>query len=192
MIVLGNTTPRYQYSFRLGGEWKGFDLSVYFQGVGKRDYWSTSAFVVPFSRGADAIYANQTSYVTQAQYESKNIDQSARYPRMYPGNSGQGTISSSVISGGNNNFYPQTKYLLNLSYLRMKDVTLGYSLPQDVLKKANIDKVRFYMTIYNALDIINHTKDAGIDPEMMSGSNESFGRAEPYARTISCGLQLTF
>ena len=165
---------------------------MYFQGVGKRDYWSTSAFVVPFSRGADAIYANQTSYVTEEQYQSKNIDQSAAYPRMYPGNSGQGTISSNVINGGNHNFYPQTKYLLNLAYLRMKDVTLGYSLPQDLLKKANIEKVRFYMTIYNALDIINHTKDAGIDPEMMSGSNEQFGRAEPYARTISCGLQLTF
>ncbi len=192
LVVLGNTTPRYQYSLRLGGEWKGFDLSLYFQGVGKRDYWSTSAFVVPFSRGTDAIYSNQTSYVTQQMFESKNIDQSVTYPRMFGGNAGQGTISSNIISAGSNNFYPQTKYLLNLAYLRLKDVTLGYSLPQDVLKKANIEKVRFYVTVYNALDIINHTKQYGLDPEMMSGSNQDFGRAEPYARTISCGLQLTF
>ena len=190
LVVIGNSTPRYQYSFRLGAAFYGFDLDLFFQGVGKRDYWSTSAFVVPFSRGADAIYANQTSYVTEEQYQSKNIDQSARYPRMYPGNSGQGTIS--VISGGRNNFYPQTKYMLNLAYLRLKDVTLGYSLPQNLVQKAGIEKVRLYVTVYNALDIINHTKEAGIDPEMMTGSNEQFGRAEPYARTISCGLQITF
>jgi hypothetical protein len=45
--VIGNTTPRYQYSFRLGGSWKGFDLDMYFQGVGKRKIWTQSAFVMP-------------------------------------------------------------------------------------------------------------------------------------------------
>ncbi|MBR2437775.1 MAG: TonB-dependent receptor [Bacteroidales bacterium] len=194
LIVLGNTTPRYQYSLRVGGEWKGFDLDLFFQGVGKRDYWSTSAFVVPFSRGADAIYSGQNSYVTEDEYENKKIDQSKTYPRMFAGNSGQGTISSNIISGGNHNFYPQTKYLLNLAYLRLKTVTLGYSLPENIIGKAKIQKARFYVSIYNALDIINHTKKYGIDPEMMglNGNAETFGRQEPYARTVSCGLQVTF
>ncbi len=192
LIVIGNSTPRYQYSLRLGAEWKGFDLDLFFQGVGKRDYWSTSAFVIPFSRGTDAIYSGQESYVTEAEYAAKTIDQSKKYPRMFGGNQSKGTVS--VLSSGNHNFYPQTKYMLNLAYLRLKTATLGYSLPENVINKAKIQKARFYVSIYNAFDIINHTKQYGIDPEMMglNGNGETFGRQEPYARTISCGLQVTF
>ena len=61
--VIGNTLPRYEYSFHLGGSWKGLDLDLFFQGVGKRDMWTQSSFVFPLMRDADkALYANQTSY----------------------------------------------------------------------------------------------------------------------------------
>ena len=192
--VIGNTTPRYQYSFRLGGSWKGFDLDMFFQGVGKRDIWTQSAFVMPMMRGADAIYSNQTNY-----WSDENPNPNAEFPRMYPTNAGQGTIS--VIGLGNHNFYPQTKYLVNMAYLRLKNLTLGYTLPVELSRKAYLNKVRFYFSANNLLELINKSR-APIDPEIntsestLDGTNDygngTWGRIDPMSRTISFGLQVTF
>lgn len=122
---IGNFTPRYQYSLRLGAAWKGFDIDFFLQGVGKRDMWTQSAFVMPFMRGADAIYDNQTNYITEADYAAGRIDQNADFPRMWGGGAGRGTASSDILDLGKFNFYPQTKYLVNMSYLRMKNITIG-------------------------------------------------------------------
>jgi len=186
--VIGNTLPRYQYSFRLGGSWKGFDIDMFFQGVGKRDIWSTGAFVIPLSRGADAVYANMTDYWSE---ENPNAD--AFYPRMYPGNGSQGKIS--VINAGKNNFYPQTRYLIDASYLRFKNLTVGYTLPKALTQKVFIEKARVYFTAENLCELINNSY-APIDPEVNTGqggsvSNGSWGRVEPMYRTISFGLQVT-
>lgn len=184
--VIGNTLPRYQYSFRLGGSWKGFDIDMFFQGVGKRDIWSTGAFVIPLSRGADAVYANQTDY-----WSKENPNSDAFYPRMYPGNGGQGNIS--VINAGTNNFYPQTRYLVDGSYLRFKNLTVGYTLPKSLTQKIFIEKARIYFTAENLCELINNSY-APIDPEVNAserGSTGAWGRIEPMYRTISFGLQVT-
>ena len=196
LIKIGNSTPRYQYSFRLGGSWKGIDLDVYFQGVGKRDMWTQSSFVMPFMRGVDGIYTNQMSYVTADQVAREDINQDAWFPALYGGGAGQGNISSSIVSGGRYNFYPQTKYLVNMAYLRLKNLTIGYTLPRNITQKISIDKVRFYVAATNLLDIINHNHGTGIDPEINTGvgsyANGVWGRTEPIYRTYSCGLQVTF
>ena len=196
LIKIGNSTPRYQYSFRLGGNWNGFDLDLYFQGVGKRDMWTQSSFVMPFMRGVDGIYTNQMSYVTAQQVATENIDQNAKYPALFGGGAGQGTISSSIVSGGRYNFYPQTKYLVNMAYLRLKNVTIGYTLPHKLTNKIKIDKVRVYVAANNLVDIINNNKGTGIVPEINTGvgsyANGVWGRTEPIYRTYSCGLQITF
>ena len=197
LVKIGNTTPRWQYSFRLGADWKGFDIDLFFQGVGKRDMWSPSAFVMPLTRGADAIYAWQTDYVTEAEYAAGTIRQDAAYPRMWPGNAGQGVASSSILDAGKNNFYPQDKYLMNLSYLRLKNLTVGYTLPQNLTRKATIEKVRIYASFNNLCDLINHTAQYGFDPEVSTGSgtgsfgNGTYGRTEPLMRSYSFGLQVT-
>ena len=192
--VIGNTTPRYQYSFRLGGAWKGIDLDLYFQGVGKRDMWTQSAFVMPLMRGADAIYENQTDYWTT---ENQNYD--AFYPRMWAGNAGYGTVSG--IDRGNCNFYPQTRYLVDMAYLRLKNVTVGYTLPSELTKKWYIQKLRVYFSASNVCELINNSI-APVDPEVdgseseRDGSNDyangTWGRIEPLSRTVSFGLQVTF
>ena len=187
--VIGNTTPRYQYGFHLGGEWRNFDVDLFFQGVGKRDVWTQSAFVMPFMRGADALYANQTSYWTE-----KNPDQNADFPRLFPGNASRGTIS--VLEQGRNNFYPQTKYLVNMAYLRFKNLTVGYTLPQALTRKAHIQKVRVYFSGSNIMEIIKRSK-APVDPEVNDKEegaalgNATWGRIDPMYRTFSFGLQLT-
>ncbi|MBR6550036.1 MAG: TonB-dependent receptor [Paludibacteraceae bacterium] len=197
LVKIGNTTPRYQYSFRLGADWKGFDIDLFFQGVGKRNAWSPSAFVMPLTRGADAIYAWQTDYITEADYAAHKINQDAAYPRMWPGNAGQGVAGSSILDAGKNNFYPQDKYLMNLSYLRLKNLTVGYTLPQHLTRKATIEKVRIYASFNNLADLINHTAQYGFDPEVSTGSgtgsfgNGTYGRTEPLMRSYSFGLQVT-
>lgn len=191
---IGNSTPRYQYSLRLGGDWKGFDLDLYFQGVGKRDMWTQSAFVMPMMRGADAIYSNQTSYVTEAEFAAGKIDQSKDFPRLWGGGAGQGSASGSILSGGKFNFYPQTKYLVNMAYLRLKNITVGYTLPKALTKKVTLDKVRVYASINNAFDLINHNKGTGIDPEINTGvgsfGNGVWGRTDPIMRSYSFGIQI--
>ena len=191
---IGNFTPRYQYSLRLGGSWKGFDLDLYMQGVGKRDYWSQSAFVMPMMRGADALYANQTSYVTEAMFASGVIDQSVKFPRMWGGGAGQGNASGSILNAGRYNFYPQTKYLVNMAYLRMKNITVGYTIPKDITRKIYLSRVRVYAAIDNAFDIVNHNKGTGIDPEISTGEgsfgNGVWGRVAPIMRSYSFGIQI--
>jgi TonB-linked SusC/RagA family outer membrane protein len=197
LVKIGNTTPRFQYSFRLGAEWKGIDVDLFFQGVGKRDMWSPSAFVMPLMRGADAIYSWQMDYVTEEQYTNHSIDQNARYPRLYPGNAGQGVPDAKIIGLGKNNFYPQDKYLINMAYLRLKNVTVGYTLPQKWTRKATIEKVRIYASFNNLADLVNHTAQYGFDPEVSSGrgtggfGNGTYGRVEPLMRSYSFGLQVT-
>lgn len=190
LTVIGNTTPRFQYGFRIGSEWKGFDLDIFFQGVGKRAVWTQSAFVMPMMRGADAIYENQTSYWTE-----DNPDLNADFPRLFPGNAGRGTIA--VLELGNHNFYPQSKYIVNMAYLRFKNMTFGYTLTEDLASKIYMQKVRVYFSANNLLELINKS-DAPVDPEVndkeegVSLGNATWGRIDPMYRTFSFGVQLTF
>ncbi|AWW31474.1 TonB-dependent receptor [Echinicola strongylocentroti] len=175
--VIGNSTPRYQYGFRLGGDYKGIDFSFFIQGVGKRDYWANGPLFVPGYRPGEAWFAHQQDYWTP-----ENPD--AFYPR--PTDAGQ--------SSNSRNFLRQTRYLLDMSYMRMKNITIGYSLPQSVIGKLNIDKVRVYFSGENLFEFDN--LDLPIDPEVdytSSGLNDSntFGRVYPYSRNLSFGLQVT-
>lgn len=197
LVKIGNSTPRFQYSFRLGADWKGLDIDLFFQGVGKREMWSPSAFVMPMMRTADVtIYANQMDYITKDEIEAGNIRQDADYPRIFPGNNSSIT-SSSILGIGCNNYVPQDKYLINMAYLRLKNLTVGYTLPQKWTRKATIEKVRIYASFNNLADLINHTAKYGFDPEVSQGregavfANAAYGRTTPLMRSYSFGLQIT-
>lgn len=208
--VLGNTQPRYEYGFRLGGAWRGFDIDMFFQGVGKRDMWACSAFVMPFARGTDAIYSNQMSYNQQV-IDMDNqrltgeilVDQSNDYPRLYPGCDGIGKLSG--INNGRYNFYPQSRYLMNTAYLRLKNLTIGYTLPAEITRKALIQKARIYFSADNLCLLYNGMKNYPLDPEINVGTsgttltqssvfagNGYYGRTTPISRTFSFGVQVTF
>ena len=197
LVKIGNSTPRFQYSFRIGADWKGLDIDLFFQGVGKRDMWTQSAFVMPMMRGVDAIYSSQMDYITNDEIVAGIIRQDADYPRLYGGGAGQGNASTSILDGGKFNFYPQDKYLVNMAYLRLKNLTVGYTLPQKWTRKATIEKVRIYASFNNLADLINHTAKYGFDPETSTGrgtgsyGNGTYGRVEPLMRSYSFGLQVT-
>ena len=73
------------------------------------------------------------------------VNQGNRYPRLYRGtNNSGGTVSG--IANGCNNYYPQSRYLTDMSYLRLKNVTVGYTLPKEWTRKAYIEKARIYFS----------------------------------------------
>jgi hypothetical protein len=81
---------------------------------------------------------------------------------------------------------PQTKYLLSAAYLRVKNITLGYSLPADLLEKMHIQKLRFFVTGENIFEWSSIKKH--IDPEATEGR----GYAYPFHRKLSMGMNLSF
>lgn len=179
---IGNSTPRFEYNFRLGLDWKGVDFSMFFQGVGKRDYWATGTMMIPgwnFSEGT--YYAHQTDYWTP---ENTN----AWYPRLTEMN------QPGQYSAASFNFLCQTRYLLDLSYLRLKNITIGYSLPNNVLKKMHFQKFRIYGSFENVCEL-DHLGKLPIDPETQTSAGDGgamgYGRIYPFTRQLSCGLQIS-
>ena len=205
--VIGNALPRYEYSFRLGGAWKGFDIDLFFQGVGKRDMWATGSTITPMIQSALGTFTNQLSYNVikyaadgQIDWANSRISQGNDYPRMYSGGDGYGRISN--IGMGKYNFYPQSKYLLNLAYLRLKNLTFGYTLPTAITQKALIQKARIYFSADNLFFLYNGAGKYQLDPEQTTSAGTSlagydngqgkFGRTTPQQRVLSFGLQVTF
>ena len=122
-------------------------------------------------------------------YTPENENYNAFYPRMYSGNGASGNISG--IGYGRNNFYPQSRYLLDRSYLRFKTLTVGYTIPNKLTKKVFIENLRVYFTANNLCELINNSF-APLDPEIDGTVGGSWGRTDPYTRSMSGGIQVTF
>ena len=179
---IGNTTPRYEYNFRIGLDWKGLDVSLFFQGVGSRQYWATGTMIIPgwnFSEGA--YYAHQTDYWTP---ENTN----AFYPRLTELN------QPGQYSAASFNFLCQTRYLLDMSYLRLKNITIGYALPKSVLDKIRFEKFRIYASFENVCEF-DHLGNLPIDPETATSAGDGgamgWGRIYPFTRQMSFGMQIS-
>lgn len=187
-VVIGNSTPRYEYGFRLGTAYKNFDLSVFFQGVGKREMWGNSSTTLPGFNLGDGSIAKRfsTNYWTEE-------NTTAFYPRAWS----QGNSTDAF------NMRQQDRYLLDMSYLRLKNVTFGYTFPQAITKKAWIQKARFYLSLENFVTW-DHLDGTPVDPEIIAGvgsagilsdDNYQSGRAglgTPAFKSFSIGVQLNF
>jgi TonB-linked SusC/RagA family outer membrane protein len=182
--VIGNTLPRYEYGFRVGLDYKGFDFSVFIQGVGKREMWGDGQLGVPGYNVGDGAIAK--AFATDY-WRPDRTD--AFYPRAWN-------------LGGSNTGYSmqvQTKYLLNMAYTRIKNITLGYSVPAQLLKKAYISKARVYVSLENFFTFDN-LRGLPIDPEVIpgtsmfaSGANMSrVGVGTPMFKSASFGIELGF
>lgn len=176
MKVIGNTTPRYQYGARLDLTFKGFDAGIFFQGVGKRDLWGTGQLVIPGWHFGEAYYQHHMDYWTP-----ENTD--AFYPRPWALN----------YQSANPNFKKQTRYLLNMAYCRLKNLTVGYTIPQHITRKFFVSKLRIYASFEN-LATWDHLNGVPIDPEtrVATGDGGYIGRSYPFSKEYSFGLQLTF
>ena len=198
--VIGNALPRYEYSFRLGASWKGFDLDLFFQGVGQRKMWQISNFIMPFAQSNDGLFEHQTShnsYILDAnsQIIGYNVDQNNMYPNLTAGDFGYNYRFQATCNQGKNNWVYNDRYIVNMAYLRMKNITLGYTLPANLTTKAYIQKARVYFSTENPFFIYNGAGKYKIDPEIEGGVSEGvggFGRNAAMLKTYSFGVQVTF
>ncbi|HEX7904311.1 MAG TPA: SusC/RagA family TonB-linked outer membrane protein [Chitinophagaceae bacterium] len=183
--VIGNSTPRYEYGFRVGADFKGFDISVFFQGVGSRQIWGDGFLAIPGYQSGDGAMPEAIA----GNYWTPNST-GAFYPAAY-NNAGSST---------SNNMQMQDRYLLNMAYLRLKNLTIGYTLPQSLVKKAWISSFRVYAALENFITW-DHLGDLPIDPESINGysmwntSNYNLGRTStgiPAFKGASVGFQLNF
>jgi hypothetical protein len=167
--VIGNSTRRMQYGINGSLAWKGFDLSFFMQGIGKRDLWINTDLTFPINGEFSTLFASQTDYWTP-----NNL--SANYARLYQRASG---------NTGNNRLV-QTRYLANGAYWRLKNLTVGYTLP-NLSKKVKVDKIRVFFSGEN-LFTYKHLPN-GIDPE---GIDKGNGITYPFTKMYSFGLNLNF
>ena len=175
--IIGNALPRYQFGLGLDAAWKGFDVSMFFQGVGKRNLWAAGNQVLPGFTSGEPYYVGAEDYWTTE-------NQNAFYPRPMIYNQAQ-----------TGNYNVNDRYLLNMAYMRLKTLTVGYSLPKEWLSKFKVQGLRVYFTGEN-LFTIDGVKPA-IDPEIgirtvgSSGDARNFGRSYPYQKSVSFGIQLS-
>jgi hypothetical protein len=173
LTVIGNSTPRYNFGLNLDAAWKGFDLKVFFQGTLKRDYMAGSA---TFWGATGTGKWQALGFTVHEDYWTPE-NTNAYYPRP--------------DWSGSRNTYTQTRYLQNAAYARLKNVTLGYTLPRALTQKAMIENLRLFVSGENLLTITNFTGVA--DPELVgAGYGGNIGKTYPLSKTVSCGLSVTF
>lgn len=170
-IIIGNTTPRYSYSFFTDASWKNIDFSMFIQGVGQRDYFTGS---------------NMFFGVTGSEWQSSLFTE--HLDRWSPENP-NGFFPKSYIGGSGNwrNTEAQTKYLLNAAYLRIKNIQVGYTIPESLASKAKIEKLRFYLSIDNLATFSKLNDHSVLDPE----NAFSDAKVYPLQRSFSLGINLT-
>lgn len=166
LVNLGSTSPRYTFGFDLGFRYKGFDFDAFFQGVGKRAMVVNSAFVLPFVSSWRMPNQDQLDYWTPDHMD-------ARYPRLY--------------MGGSSNTLTSSWWVQNTAYLRLKNLQVGYTLPEKMTNKAGISAARIFFSGQDLWETtgmwINY-----YNPENPTNASTTY----PFFRSFAVGLNLTF
>lgn len=185
--VIGNSVPRYIYSFTLGGDWNRIFFSAFFQGVGKQDWYPSgeaSAFWGQYNRP----YNQMPKWHLGNYWTEDNPD--AYLPR-YAG------YYRPAYSGGSN---ANTRYLQNVAYLRLKNIQIGYNLPAEWIKPLKLTAASIYFSgenlftwspFYKYSRDLDVTNIYGSDADL-SSSNVGDGYNYPTMKSFSIGVNLTF
>lgn len=163
--VIGNSTPRFAYGITAGCEYKGFDFEMFWQGIGKRDWFP--------GQGSAAYWGFtnewQTPLTTSLDYWTTE-NRNAFFPKLGWNNGGNRVAS--------------TRYLQSASYCRLKSITLGYTIPKAILDKVGVSRLRVYITGENLFTFTPLIK--AFDPETLD--NLTY----PINKKLAVGLNLTF
>ena len=191
--VIGNTTPRYCYSIQAGFNWNGLGFSMLWQGVGQRDWYpakESNYFWGQYGRP----YSMALPWHAE-RYTDDNPDTGAYWPRLtgYQGSASGGLFAT-----------PNTHFLQKARYIRLKNLTVDYTLPKDVVKKIGLQNLKIYVSGENLLTFSPLNKHAknfdpeGITPgdkdiqETRGGDNSGDGEGYPMLRSYTIGLNITF
>lgn len=186
-VVIGNSTPRFEYGVRLGADYKGFDASVFFQGVGKRKIWGAGQLAIPGWHVKDGAMPQA---IAGNFWKKDRTD--AFYPRAW--NLGGPSTNEGFV------MRKQTRYILNMAYLKIKNITFGYTLPKSALSYAHLNSARIYLSLENFFTF-DKLRGLPIDPEAISGvsmfrddRNYNLGRtgaSNPSFKSASLGIQIS-
>ncbi|WP_308597264.1 TonB-dependent receptor [uncultured Parabacteroides sp.] len=165
-ILAGSTDPKYTFGLNLNAAYKNFDLSMTFTGAAGVSRLINRE-VTGYFAGDDSHPA--TVWLDAWTPENKN----ATMPRV-------------AYDETSNNYNASTFWVQNSSYLRMKNLQFGYSLPKNVIKSVGIENVRFYYSVENLFTI--HNMLVSVDPEIGSERASSF----PLTQTHAFGVNITF
>ena len=167
VTYVGNTAPRYSYGINLSVKYKGIDLGAFFQGVGKRTLFRVGDYSMPWSdwwRQPPAFYYGKT-------WNEDRPD--AEYPRLSFGDIRYW------------NYQPSTMQKIDASYIRLKNLQIGYSLPEQLIRKVSLTNARIYVSGQDIWE--KHHVLGGWDPE-----SADWGGNYPFQRYYSCGIDITF
>jgi len=198
LSIIGNTSPRYQFGFSAGLNYKGFDFSMLWSGVLKRNFYFNSASNLFWGWGPDSKWWEEsltyehldyfrdqpgTEYVGLHEGEA-NINTDAYWPRPYRNPEMR-----------KNTYFANTRYLQNASYIRLQNIQVGYTLPRHVMEKIKLQKARVYFSGENLLTFTS--LPVGVDPVAPRaygyGNYDGLGRLTYGAdRIFSVGLTLTY
>lgn len=168
-VPLGNSLPRFQYGGTFNASYKGIDFSLAFQGIGKQNSYLSKSMVQPLRDNFGNVPAIiEGKYWSPFSSAEENL--SAKYPRL-----------SNVSK--DNNYATSDFWIFNGSYFRLKNVTLGYTLPKTWTQRAGIDRVRFYVSGSDLFCLSNYPD--GWDPEMGASSY-------PITTSVVMGVQVKF
>lgn len=177
--IIGNNRARFRYGLSLGASWNGFDLSTLTQGILRKNWYpgaNADKFWGPYSR---PYYSFIPKDFQSDVWTPENSDAYFPVLRGY----------TALNAGGDLNAV-NDKYIQNVGYIRLKNVVIGYTLPEVLTKKIHIPKVRIYVSGENLLTY-TPLRSKYIDPEQLDGDATN-GRTYPLSKTFSVGLNLNF
>ena len=166
-VMLGDPNPRYMFGLNLSASWRNFDAAMFFQGVGKRDQYLALGFI------QGPVWENYTSEWHLDYYDPQQDNQDARHPTYY--------------ANENRNYYSvNSHWILDGSFVKLRSVQLGYSIPSRFSERLRVQRMRVYVTGKNLLT--HHNLGIDLDPEY------PWVRADyyPQTRTFSVGTEITF
>ncbi len=186
--IIGNSTPRYSYGISLSVDWNNFSFAAFLQGIGKQDWWPGSEadlFWGQYNRPYNYVFKSQLGNI----WSEDNLN--AYWPRYrgYVAQNGAGELRQA-----------QSKYLQNASYLRLKNVQLGYALPSSLVHRWKLSAIRFYVSGENLISwspLYKITKNLDVenigksDVILTGSSNNGNGNNYPILKSVTLGLSVT-
>lgn len=202
---IGNESPRYMYGINVGANWNGIGLSVFVQGVGKRDWYpscESGFFWGMYNRPYGYLPTIHTTDAVQVDYSTENWVVTNAADKPY--------FTRQVAYSANRNVGPLTwendYYLQDASYWRLKNLTIDYTFPKKWTSKLNIEKLKVYFSGENLLTfspIFKHSKM--FDPEVIGYGDTDFtasdntglsgagqGYSYPMLKSFTFGLNINF
>lgn len=180
---IGNTTPRYAYGVNMGFNWYNFSLDVFLQGIGKRDFWpgtESAVFWGFYNRWNQPVY----EHINGDYWTPENTD--AYFPRLRAYEALTTDRSLGAV---------QTRYLQNAAYLRLKNLSVGYTIPQAVSSKAKISMARVFFSGQNLFEWTRLSKafdPEGLNDEVDASRANGAGFVYPLLRTFTFGVEINF